>query len=288
MTKSIGRTVRLRRLATELRRLRECADLTQEVAAELTGVHRSSLIEIEGSRRRPQRRTLLSLLEQYGASDEQRAELLALLTTSTEPAWMRPLRGRLPEGYEAYVYLESEAQEIRWYGPMIPGLAQTERYIRAHARGCLPDSTEDEIDARVTARMKRQAAFTERATPLSVVMTEAAIRCEVGGPDVMREQLTHLLETAQAPNVTIQVVPFSVGAHPSMTAAFQILDLDHADPPVVCQESAGGDLFLEDPNDVRAYRRIYSQLQAIALSQADSHSLITHAINETGKTGGTQ
>ena len=288
MTKSTGRTVRQRRLATELRRLREGAALTQEAAAELTGLHRSSLSQIEASGRRPQRRTLVTLLETYGASKAQCAELLALLDTSSEPAWMRSLRGRVPDAYETYMYLESEAQQIRWYGSVPMGLVQTEIFAREHARGSLPDATQEEIEARVTARMKRQAAFTERATPLWVVMTEAAIRCEVGGPDVMREQLAHLVEVAEAPNVTIQVIPFSVGAHPSMTAAFQILDLSHGDPPVVCQESAGGDLVLEDPDDVNAYRRIYAQLQAIALPPADSRRLITHAINETGKTGGAQ
>jgi transcriptional regulator with XRE-family HTH domain len=281
MTTRTGRTVRLRRLGAELRRLREGAELTQDGAAELTGVDRSSVIAIEGGRRRPQRRTLLTLLEKYGASEEQTAQLLALIATSTEPAWMRPLRGRLPDAYEAYIDLESDAQEIKWYGPLlIPGLLQTERYARAHTRDSLPDSKQEEIDARVTARVKRQAAFTERAAPLSVVMTEAAIRYEVGGTDVRREQLAHLLTAAEEPHVTIQVIPFSGGAHPSMTASFRILDFPHGDPSVVCQESAGGDLFLEDPDDLRAYRWIYSDLQAIALPAADTRRLITHEINE--------
>jgi transcriptional regulator with XRE-family HTH domain len=281
MTKSMGRAVWRRRLAAELRSLREDADLSLEAAAQLTAVHRSSLIAIETGQRRPQRRTVLSLLEKYGASEGQRDKLLALLDAPTEPAWMRSLRGRLPDAYEAYMYFESEAQEIKWYGTLPMGLLQTERYTRAHARGSLPDATKEEIDARVIARMKRQAAFTGRTTPLWVVMTEAAIRYQVGGPDVMREQLAHLLKAAEAPNITIQVIPFSVGAHPSMTASFRILDFAEREPPVVCQETAGGDLFLETPDDITAYRRVYAQLQAIALLPAESHRLITQALTET-------
>jgi transcriptional regulator with XRE-family HTH domain len=280
MTTRTGRTVRLRRLGTELRRLRESARLTQSDAAQLTGVNRSSLSLIEGGRRRPQRRTLLSLLENYDASNAQRAELLALLATSTEPAWMRPLRGRLPDAYEAYIDLESEATELRWYGPLlIPGLLQTAQYTRAHAHGGLPDSTPEEIEARVTARIQRQTAFTRRAAPLWVVMTEAAIRPGLGGVDVMGEQLVRLLEASEAPNVTIQVIPTGV-AHPSMSGSFLILDLTEGDPPVVCQESAAGDLLLENPDDVGAFRRIYAHLQAIALHPADSRRLITRAIND--------
>jgi transcriptional regulator with XRE-family HTH domain len=286
--------VRLRRLATRLRHLREHAGLSQEQLARATRVNRSTVIAIEHAQQRPQARTLIALLDHLQATDDEAKDLLALLSDTTENAWLRPLRGRLPETYGAFIDLESEATRILWYEPLlIPGLLQTADYARAHAREGLPESTSAQIEARVTARLQRQHAFAERGAQLSAVITESALRYQVGGPEVLHDQLARLLETATEPNITLQLLPFNQGAHPSMTAAFGILDdFAHGDPPLVYQESTGGDLFLEDPADLEAFRQTHERLQTRALRPSQTAELITQAIqllerhrtNDNGRT----
>jgi DNA-binding XRE family transcriptional regulator len=281
MTKPAPRTVRLRRLSKLIERLRKRAALTQDAAAALIGINRSTWIAMEGGKTSPHRSNVLSIIDKLGASEDEGQELLALLAKPVDPAWMRPLRGALPEAYGSYIDLESEATSIEWYEPLlIPGLLQTERYARAHARAGLPDSSEDQIEAWVTARMHRQAAFTDRAAPLSAVITEAALRYEVGGTDALREQLARLLEADDAANINVHVIPFAGGAHPSMMASFGILSFAQGDPPVVYQESPGGDLFFEEPEDITAFRRIYGRLQEAALAQDETRALITEAIRD--------
>lgn len=282
MTDPTPRTVRLRRLASEIKRLRRRAELSQADAAALVGINRTTWIAIEGAKSAPHRNNLLSILDKLDATPNEREELLALLVKPLDPAWMRPLRGALPDAYGSYIDLESEAASIDWYEPLlIPGLLQTERYARAHARGGLADSAEEQIEARVIARMQRQAAFTKRDAPLSVVITEAALRYEVGGRDVLGEQLRRLLEASQDPNnITVQVIPFAVGAHPSMMASFGILSFTAGDPPVVYQESPGGDLFFEEPDDITAFRRIYRRLEKAALPPDETRTLISGAIEQ--------
>lgn len=280
MSKPVQRTVRHRRFASEIKRLRDDAGLSQGAAAELVGVNRTTWNEWEQGKSTPHRGTLTRACEKLGASEAKREELLALAKRPQGAAWMRPLRGALPDAYGAYIDLESGAQSTRWWQPLlIPGLLQTERYARDHASRARPDATPAQIEARVTARMERQAAFMAREAPLWAVIGEAALRCEVGGPGGLREQLARLLDASSTPNVTIQVMPFRAGACASMMASFGILHFPN-DPPVVYQESPGGDLFFEMAEDLRTFRATYDHLQATALSPADSGRLINDAIQE--------
>ncbi|MFI0713655.1 Scr1 family TA system antitoxin-like transcriptional regulator [Streptomyces inhibens] len=281
MSKPAPRTVRLRRLGKLIERLRKRAGLTQAEAAELIGVNRSTWIAMEGAKSSPHRSNVLNVIEKLGASEEEGEELLALAAKPRDPAWMRPLRGRLPDAYGEYIDLESGALSIKcWEPSLIPGLLQTESYARAHVRGALPESSDEQVEARVTARMRRQAMFSERDAPLWAVIGEAALHNDVGGPDVRREQLSRLLEASTGPNTMIQVMPFSVGAHPSMTGSFSLLSFGDGDPPVVYVETPGGDLFLEEPADLTAFRQIYGHLQAAALSPAHTRDLITETIED--------
>ncbi|MBT2541972.1 helix-turn-helix domain-containing protein [Streptomyces sp. ISL-44] len=281
MSKPAPRTVRLKRLAALVERLRKRAGLTQAEAAELIGVNRTTWIAMEGAKSSPHRGNVLSVIEKLGASDDEAQELLALAVKPRDPAWMRPLRGRIPDRYGEYIDLESGALSIKsWEPSLIPGLLQTERYTRAHAYSGLPESSEEQIEARVTARMRRQAAFVERGAPLWAVIGEAALHYQVGGRDVQREQLARLLDASDEPNTTLQVIPFSVGAHPSMMASFAVLSFGDGDPPVVYVETPGGDLFLEEPDDLNTFRGIYGHLQATALSPADTRGLINQTIRD--------
>jgi transcriptional regulator with XRE-family HTH domain len=276
-------TVRHRRLAAELRRLRESAGLTQEDVSERTGKDRSTLYRLENAQQRPQRSTLIQLLDLYGTDQERRAELLALLREAGQRGWMQLDRSDLREIYADYISFESEARSVSDYESLfIPGLLQTEDYARAVIRGALPQATEEQVESRVTARMERQALLT-RDNPLQLwaIMDEAAARRIVGGPAVMREQLARLRETAALPNVTVQVIPYDAGAHPGMPGSFIVLEFpDPADQSLVYIDSMAGDLFLDAGMEVRRYILIFGHLRAAALRPDKSLTLLAGIAEE--------
>jgi transcriptional regulator with XRE-family HTH domain len=273
-------TLRVRRLARELRQLREDAGLSQEAVAERTRISRTTVVRIEGADRPPLRRNLLALLDLYGVYGPKREALLNLLENADQTEWVRRLGEELPGPYTAYIELESEASSISSYQPgLIPGLLQTEGYARAQALAALPTATSEEIEARVFARIERQAAFAERAARLFSIITEAALWWEVGGRDLQCEQLLRLLDAFESRNVTLAVIPFSAGAHPSMMASFAVLDFN-GDPPVVYAENAGGAVLLEDPTDVDGFRAVHTRLAEIALDPSGSHRLIAETLRK--------
>ncbi|WP_282696225.1 helix-turn-helix transcriptional regulator [Streptomyces sp. CC208A] len=270
-------TVRLRRLAAELRKLRASAGLTREDVAERTGINEVTLYRIERSRTRPQKRTLIGLLDLYQADDRRRADLLALQSGSNDQGWLRPYHSELPEEYTAYIGFEAEARTVRNYESLfIPGLAQTESYAREVIKGVLPTASQKEITQRVQARMERQAVLTkERPLQLWAIVDEAALSRRVGGPSVMREQVRHLLRLAEEPNVIFQVIPFDKGAHAGMTGSFVHMDFPDADDPeLVYLDTPAGDLFLESEPELRRYKLMFEHLQAVALGPNDSADLL--------------
>ncbi|MEV0681928.1 helix-turn-helix transcriptional regulator [Actinosynnema sp. NPDC050436] len=282
-------TVRLRRLAAELRRLRSGADLSREDVAEQTGINTTTLYRIETARARPQKRTLMSLVALYEAPAEQRDYLVALLRDAGQQGWLRPYHSDLPEEYTAYISFEDEALGVRNYETsFIPGLLQDEDYARAVIRGVLPTATEGEVEDRVRARIQRQGVLT-KSKPLRfwAVVDEAALRRVVGGSRVMQQQLRHLVEVTKAPNITVQVIPFGAGAHPGMPGQFILVEFeDPMDMDLVYIDSMAGDLFLESDAEIRRYRSIFDNLVAVALSPNDSAALIAEIAQERARKGG--
>jgi transcriptional regulator with XRE-family HTH domain len=271
-------TVRLRRLATELRRLRTAAQLSREHVEERTGVNEGTLYRIETARARPQKRTLMALLDLYGADDALRADLLAISRGSDDQGWMRPYHVGLPETYTAYIGFEDQARSVRNYQSLfIPGLLQTEEYARSVITGTLPKATRAEVDQRVQARMERQHLL-DRENPLELwtVIDEAALHRGVGGQAVMAWQAGHLRDMGRRPNVTVQVIPFEAGAHPGMPGSFSHLDFpDPLDPELVYIDTLAGELFLESDDDMRLYRSMFDHLRAMALSPAETSRMLT-------------
>src|SRR6266571_3194371 len=270
-------TVRLRRLAAELRRLRAAGGLTREQVSEQTAINSATLYRIETAKVRPQRRTLMALLDKYGVMDEsRRVELIALSQQSNEPGWLQAYESELPERYTTYISFEAEARSLRAYeSSFVPGLLQTEDYARATMEGGLPIAR-DEVGRRVEARLQRQAVLSKKK-PLKLwaVMDEAVMHRLVGGQKVMAAQLRRLVEASNEPHVTVQVLPYAAGAHPGMHGSFSVMDFpDAADPELVYIESMAGDLFLEREAEVRRYTGIFELLRATALNPADSVRLI--------------
>jgi transcriptional regulator with XRE-family HTH domain len=281
--------VRLRRLAAELRRLRDGAGLTQEEVSERTGKDRSTLYRLESAQQRPQRSTLIQLLDLYGTSQDQRTELLGLLREAGQRGWMQPHRSDLPEIYSDYIGFESEARSVWNYESLfIPGLLQTEDYARAVICGTLPHASMEQVENRVRARMERQALLTgDRPQQLWAIMDEAAVRRMVGGRAVMGEQLGRLRDAAALPNVTVQVIPYDAGAHPGMPGSFIVLEFpDPADQSLVYIESLAGDLFLEDEKEIRRYILIFEHLRAAGMRPDETVALLAAMAEELAKGGG--
>jgi transcriptional regulator with XRE-family HTH domain len=270
-------TVRLRRLAAELRTLRASAGLTQDEVGERTGINVATLYRIEHARVRPQTRTLRTLLDLYGADQELQADMIGLLRDARQRGWLHAYQSELPEQYTTYIGFEGEARSVWNYESLfIPGLLQTEDYARAVIRAVLPWASRDEVERRVEVRMERQEVLrNDNPLELWVIVDEAALRRQVGGPAVMRAQLNHLMEAAELPNITFQLIPFSDGAHAGMLGSFVFMQFAEASiPDVIYVDSMAGDLFLEAEADVRRYRLVFEHLRAVAASPDDSRSLV--------------
>ncbi|MEN3610792.1 helix-turn-helix domain-containing protein [Plantactinospora sp. ZYX-F-223] len=277
-------TVRLRRLAAEIRALRHGAGLTREDVAERTHMNPATLWRLETARARPQRRTLLGLLDLYGVTDpERRAELVDLAKDAGQLGWLQAYEDQLPDEYSTYISFESEAQSVRNYESLfVPGLLQTEAYARAVTAGLLPGGTEAEVERRVEARLRRQESIS-KAEPLKVwaILDESVLHRKVGGAAVMHDQLQHLAKLTKLPNITVQVLPYEVGAHPGMYGAFAVMSFpDPADSDLVYIENRVNALFLERDTDIASYTDLFEHLRAAALNPAASVRLITRAAEQ--------
>src|SRR5215469_11111401 len=276
-------TVRLRRLAAELRVLRASSGLTRDEVVERTGINVATMYRIEHARVRPQTRTLRTLLNLYGVDKEQQAELVGLLRDARERGWLHAYQSELPEQYMNFIGFEGEARSSWNYESLfVPGLLQTEDYARAVIRGGFPTADRDEIERRVEVRIERQDVL-QNDNPLELwgIVDEAALRRQVGGQAVMRTQLRRLLDASELPNVTFQVIPFDAGAHAGMPGSFVFLQFaEAAIPDVIYIDSMAGELFLEEEGDVRRYRLVFEHLRAVAASPDASRSLIASIVAE--------
>jgi len=270
-------TVRMRRLASELRRLRGAAGMSREDVAERTDINVATLYRLETAKGRPQRRTLTSLLELYQVAPEERDALFALLKAAGEKGWVQPFAGAIPEEYSMYIQLESEAAAVRNFESLlIPGLLQTEGYIRSSSSGQSPLMPVEQVDLQAKIRVGRQDLLT-RSNPLALwaIVDEAVLHRVVGGPQVMREQFEHLLSMMELPNVTFQIVPFTAGSHVGMRGSFSLLDFPDPDPTVACVETMAGNVFQETEEEVRACTVAFDHLRATAASPAESARMVS-------------
>lgn len=274
-------TIRLRRLAGTLCRLRAERELSRDYVSEKTGINPATLYRIETARARPQVRTLDAILTVYEVTDDQRTALMKLLRDAAFSGLLQPYTEDLPEEYTTYIEFEEDARAVwNYQSLLIPGLLQTEAYARAVIPGTVPSLTRAQVDQRVTVRMKRQKLLRhKKPLELWVICDEAALHRAVGGPKVMRDQLLHLIDAMELPNVTLQVVEFGAGAHPGMPGSFIVMNFSD-DPQVVHVDSMAGDLFLEEEADLRRYSGLYEHLRALAMSPDATRRLLTRVAGE--------
>jgi len=267
-----------------MRRLRQAAKLTIEQVAESLEWSPGKVSKIENARVSVLPRDARRLLDAYGVSDGRERELLlSLARESRERGWWQQYGDAVPDWFQVYVGLEAEASAISAYqAEIVPGLLQTRRYAAALHRAELMNATEEEIERHVAVRMERQARLAEPDAPkLWVVLNEAVLRRAIGERAVMHEQLLKLAEVAGAPNITLQVLPFSAGAHASMDSAFSILSFNPpTDGEIVYFEHPTCSLYLEKPGEVARYRLVYEHLRAASLSLDESRRLLARGAED--------
>ncbi|MFI0486707.1 helix-turn-helix domain-containing protein [Actinomadura sp. 9N215] len=265
-----------RRLAGELRRLRDASGLTLDHVAEQLEWSNAKVSRIENARVSVLPRDVKYLLNVYGIEGEAREVLLALAREARQKGWWHSYGEAIPAWFEVYVGLESDAVTMDKYeSEHVPGLLQTADYARAVFQS-FPLDDEAEIDKRVELRMARTERLTTPGAPkFWAVLNEAVIHRRVGGAPTMQAQLAHLSNMAKLPNITLQVLPFDAGAHPAMSGAFTILGFpEPSDPKVVFMEEQTGGLYLEKPHEIERYSMAFDHLRAAALRPSDSQALI--------------
>ncbi|MFG2133438.1 helix-turn-helix domain-containing protein [Streptomyces sp. NPDC048751] len=271
-----GPAVRRRKLGAELRALRAQSGLTSGEAARLVGWHQSKVSRIETGTSGVKPADVRLLLDVYGVADPQLRELMLALAGSDGAGghhWWHAYRGVLPPTYRDFISLESQAGAMRTLETsVVPGLLQTAEYARAVTRAAVEGVPDARLDTLVEVRLARQVVL--RADPpleLSAVLDEAVLRREVGGPGVMARQLERLVEAARLPQVRLQVLPFTAGAHIGVTGPFVIFSFPStSDLDVVVLDHLTSSLYLERKEDLQAYSEAFNTLQIHALSPEDS------------------
>jgi transcriptional regulator with XRE-family HTH domain len=272
-------TIRQRRLAAELERLRDAAGLSREDVAARLDWHPTKLYRIENARSGITTADMRHLLSLYEVTDERRGNaLIALARHSRQKDWWTKYQDVF-QG--SYVELEAEAAAIRTFEPIVvPGLLQTEGYARALIRASL---VVRDIERRVAARMERQRVLDRDGAPhLWAVIDEAALTRPVGGAGTMGEQLDRLMQARES--VTLQVIRAAVGAHPGMDGSFVMLDFPDPDffAPVVYLETSTDGRYLEEPEEIARYTLMFDHLRAIALGPGESVSYMQTIKDQLG------
>lgn len=278
-----GPTVLRIALGGQLRRLRESRGISREAAGDAIRGSHAKISRLELGRVSFRERDIGDLLTFYGVLDAQeREQFLALARQANEPGWWQQYGDLLPSWFETYLGLEQAAAVIRTYeAQFVPGLLQTPDYARAVIMLGHGHESAAEVDRRVALRTRRQDILT-RPDPstLWAVIDEAALRRPIGGDQVMRGQLEHLIRVAELPNATVQVLPYSVGGHAAAGGPFSILRFPESDlPDIVYLEQLTSALYLDKRHDLDQYQAVMDKLSIQAVTPENTPRLLREIID---------
>ncbi|MEH1014939.1 helix-turn-helix transcriptional regulator [Micromonospora sp. CPCC 206060] len=284
MTMAVGSTVSRRQLGRHLRQLREQAGISQDDAAFALGCSRQKIWRVECGAVPVRPRDVKVLCNLYRAGAETTRVLAALATQTREKAWWREYGDAVPNWFSLYVELEMTARRLRHYnGELVPGLLRTPDYAGAVVDN-RPASARPERDQAVSLQLGRQALLTRQVPDppcFDVVLSEAVLQRRIGDPDGMAAQLTHLVTVSRLPNVSVRILPLSVGPTGASEAGpFTILDFPVSgdrgpiEPTTVYSESLTGARYLTRPSEVAAYEEVWSRLVELALPPDESRDMI--------------
>lgn len=275
---SSGSVVRRILLGSQLRRLRDSRGITREAAGYSIRASESKISRMELGRVSFKARDVEDLLTLYGVTDEvERESLLGLAREANVAGWWHSFGDVLPGWFQTYIGLEGAASLIRIYEvQFVHGLLQTEGYAHAVVSRGMRGAPAAEIDRRVALRLERQKALVaERAPRFHAVLDEAALRRPYGGREVMREQLRHLIEMSEQPNVTLQVMPFSFGGHAGESGSFTMLRFPESDlSDIVYLEQLTSALYLDKAEEVAQYEKAMVRLHADSPGPEESRDLL--------------
>jgi transcriptional regulator with XRE-family HTH domain len=281
-----GPTVRRMLIGAQLRRLRMEQGISREEAGEAIRASAWKIHRLENGQVSFKERDVVDLLRLYAVADPgEVAAFVILAREANQPGWWHHYGDVLPQWFRAYVDLESAAVLIRSYeAQFVPGLLQTEEYMRAVIRGAHLDESSEEVERRIALRMARQVLLTQEHAPrLWAVVDEGALRRPVGGPDVLRVQLERLIEAAELPNVRLQVLPFAAGAHPAMVGAFSILRFPEPElPDVVYLEHLTNAIYLDKEDDVDQYLHVMETICVRGAAPDRTVELLSRILKESG------
>ncbi|WP_433465291.1 helix-turn-helix domain-containing protein [Spirillospora sp. CA-128828] len=271
-------TVRGRRLARELRELREHAGLRPEDVAQRLAWSRQKVMRIERALTKASGNDLNAAMDLYGVTSPQRDALLQLAKDAWKRGWWTAYRDIFAG---TYLSLEDEASQIReWQPQVVPGLLQTPDYAREVVMAFTSDAAEAE--RRVAARMTRRSILSRPNAPeLHVVLDEAILHRRMGSAETMRAQFDSLLTDSRRPHVELRVLPFDRGRHPGLNGGFVVLTFEVGiDPDIAYLETPGGDIYLESEDDVGRRRVVFDELSEMAMSSDESEARIERAARE--------
>jgi Domain of unknown function (DUF5753)/Helix-turn-helix domain len=271
-------------IGRQLQALREKAALSHEQAADAIYTSAWTIRRMERAEVGLKLNYVKGLLLAYGVADAGEIDaFLDLAREANRPGWWHSYADVLPSWFRVFPGLEQAAELIRGYEPQcVPGLLQTQEYARALVLAGYPDAPAEETDRRIALRMARQQILRRPEPPrLWLVIDEAVLRRPAGGPAVMRGQLTHLIEAASQPNVTLQVLPFTAGPHPAMYGMFSLLRFPAQElPDVVYGENMTSAFYLDKPPDVASYAQALDRLCAQAAPAAKTMKILRDSRKE--------
>ncbi|HEY3894816.1 MAG TPA: helix-turn-helix transcriptional regulator [Pseudonocardiaceae bacterium] len=271
-------TARLKRLGSALRALRVASDLTVDQVGESLHWSGSKVSRIETAKQIVSPDDVRELVTRYGLGPDEIEKYVAIARKAKERDWWHKYDDVLPEWFEGYLGLEAEASKISTYeSDLVPGLLQTEQYAAA-VLGVFPlRTTPEEMERSVDLRRDRQARLVEEnPLILDAVISETVLRRPIGGPEVMRQQLAHLVSMMERPNITVRLLPFTAAEHPGINGAFSVLEFpDPDDGRIVTVETMTSTLYVERARDVGTYRLAFDQIRSAALAPDETADMIT-------------
>jgi transcriptional regulator with XRE-family HTH domain len=273
-------------LAAELRAIRESRGKSGDAVAAALKWSASKISRYERARTSLRPKEVERLLDYYEITGARRTLLLGLAQDAAQKGWWEEFGDSLTEEYQQFIGLEYEATSMSiWHVDVVTGLLQTEAYARAVIRAVRPGYDEESVERRVAARLTRQKVLLGRASPpgLVVVLNEAVLQRLVGDRYVMTAQLEALQTAARQRQVSLQVLPFSAGAHASLEGGFVLIQFPgEDDPDVVYVEGIMGDLYLESVEEVKRYQSAFERIQAVALSPQETLTFVDKMIRRLG------
>jgi transcriptional regulator with XRE-family HTH domain len=277
-------TIQRRRLGIVLKQARERAGKTRDESAEIIDARSSKISRIELGQSALRLTDLGILCDFYGVGEQEREVMRDMARAGRQRGRWNSYRNSLPTWFRQYIDLEGDATELRWYqAEIVPGVLQTESYVRGlyGIEGSGP--ADEETERQIRIRLERQTIVEEPTSELSFILSESALRRVVGSPATMRDQLRHLAEVGTRQHVEIQVLPFEAQTYTTSSYGFTVMRFDEAASDVIYVEDFTDANYLDRPEDVKVYTRLWDALRASALGAVESRRLITRVAGEFGE-----